>query len=179
MADLKKKFNNIITDLEENIKSKEDLDYIKSQVYNIALIFLEEVDKLTELSFDRLNVMIDREKELSKKVAKMEKMMSDLEKEVFVPSDCDFEIICPYCNTEFIEDFESGLEHEIRCPECGNLIELDWHENEEDECCMHECGGECGHGEHDSCKHGECKHHHEEEIDDDEDDDEIEGEDDM
>lgn len=179
MANLKKKFNSIITDLEENIKNKEDLDYIKSQVYNIALIFLEEVDKLTELSFDRLNVMIDREKELSKKVAKMERMMNDLEKEVFVPSDCDFEIICPYCNTEFIEDFESGLEHEIRCPECGNLIELDWHED--DGCCGHECGGECGHGEHDGCEHGECKHHHEEEIndEDEEEDDEIEGEDDM
>lgn len=172
MANLKKKFNTIITDLEQNIKSKEDLDYIKSQVYNIALIFLEEVDKLTELSFDRLNVMIDREKELSKKVAKMEKMMTNLEKEVFVPSDCDFEIICPYCNAEFIEEFESGIEHEVKCPECGNSIELDWHE---DGCCGHDCGGEC------EC--GDCKEH-KKEIEDDEDDEEdnnneIEGEDDM
>lgn len=174
MADLKKKFNSIMIDLEENIKNKEDLEYIKSQVYNIALIFLEEVDKLTELSFDRLNVMIEREKELSKKVAKMEKMVDEIEREVFVPSDCDFEIICPYCNAEFIEDFESGMEHEIRCPECGNLIELDWHENEEEESCSHNCGGECNHGEHDGCDHGECsgecKHHHEEDIDDEEDD---------
>lgn len=172
MSNLKKKFNAIITDLEQNIQNKEDLDYIKSQVYNIALIFLEEVDKLTELSFDRLNVMIDREKELSKKVAKMEKMMNNLEKEVFVSSDCDFEIICPYCNTEFIEEFESGIEHEVKCPECGNSIELDWHE---DGGCGHSCGGEC---ECDNCKE------HEEDIEDEEeqddgDNDEIEGEDDM
>ena len=46
MANLKKKFNAIIADLEKNIKNKEDLEYIKSQVYNISLLFLDEIDRL-------------------------------------------------------------------------------------------------------------------------------------
>lgn len=141
MANLKKRFNEILEELEKNIKNKEDLDYIKSQVYSISMLFLDEVDKLTELSLDRLNVMIDREKELAKKIAKMEKIINNLEKEVFVAPEGDFEIICPYCNTEFIEDLAGGMENEVRCPECGNVIELDWHE--EDGCCGHHCGGEC------------------------------------
>ena len=133
MANLKKKFNEILDDLEKNITNKEDLDYIKSQVYNVSILFLDEVDKLTELSLDRLNVMIDREKELSRKIAKMEKIINHLEKEVFVPQECDFEIVCPYCNTEFVEEFTKGMEDEVKCPECGNVIEIDWHEN--GECC--------------------------------------------
>ena len=141
MANLKKKFNEILEDLEKNINNKGDLDYIKSQVYNIALLFLDEVDKLTELSFDRLNVMIEREKELSKRIANMEKVINNLEREIFIPQECDFEILCPYCNSEFVQDLARGLEDEVRCPECGNMIEIDWHETEG--CCEHECSREC------------------------------------
>lgn len=149
MANLKKKFNEILEDFEKNIKNKEDLDYIKSQVYNIALLFLDEVDKLTELSFDRLNVMIDRERELSKRIANMEKVINNLEREIFIPQECDFEIVCPYCNAEFVEDLARGIENEVRCPECGNMIEIDWHETEG--CCEHECSGECNCEECDEC----------------------------
>lgn len=153
MANLKKKFSEILEDIEKNIKNKEDLDYIKSQMYNVSLIFLDEVDKLTELSLDRLNVMIDREKELARKIAKMEKIIDNLEKEVFIAPEGDFEIICPYCNAEFIQDLASGLEHEVRCPECGNVIELDWHE--EDGCCGHHCEGECNCEDCEDCKEDE------------------------
>ena len=141
MANLKKRFKEILEDLEKNIKNKEDLEYIKSQVYNISLLFLDEIDKIAELNLDRVNVMLEREKELGQKIARMDKVINNIEKEVFVSHDCDFEIICPYCNTEFVADLSSGVEHEVKCPECGNAIELDWHE--EDECCSHHCGGEC------------------------------------
>ena len=46
MSNIKKRFNEIIADLDKNIKNKEDLEYIKSQVYNIALLFLDEIDNL-------------------------------------------------------------------------------------------------------------------------------------
>ena len=69
MSNIKKRFNEIIADLDKNIKNKEDLEYIKSQVYNIALLFLDEIDKLAELNLGRLNTMLDREKELGKRIA--------------------------------------------------------------------------------------------------------------
>ena len=131
MTDLKKRFNNILQDIEKNVTNKEDLDYIKTQVYNISLLFLDELDKLAEINLNRLNTMVDREKELEAKIESMEKIIDKLEKEVYSSDEeSDFEIVCPYCNAEFIEDFSNGIKYEVRCPECDNVIELDW--NEED-----------------------------------------------
>ena len=131
MTDLKKRFNNILQDIEKNVTNKKDLDYIKTQVYNISLLFLDELDKLAEINLNRLNTMVDREKELEAKIESMEKIIDKLEKEVYSSDeDSDFEIVCPYCNSEFIEDFSNGIKYEVRCPECDNVIELDWNEEE-------------------------------------------------
>ncbi len=131
MTDLKKRFNKILQDIEKNVTNKEDVNYIKTQVYNISLLFLDELDKLAEINLNRLNTMIDREKELETKIENMEKIINKLEKEVYSSDDdSDFEIVCPYCNTEFIEDFSNGIKYEVRCPECDNIIELDWNEEE-------------------------------------------------
>lgn len=154
MSNLKKKLNAIIGDLDKNIKNKEDLDYIKSQIYNISLLFLDEMDKLAEMNLNRINVMAEREKELGHKLSKLERMINNIEKEVFVSPECDFEIICPYCNAEFVEDLSDGTENEVKCPECGNTIEIDWHEEDG---CEHGCGGEC---------EGNCEHHCSHEHDD-------------
>lgn len=145
MANIKNKLNEILQDLEKNIKNKEDLEYIKSQIYNVSILFLDELDKLAELNLDRLNVMIDREKELGKRIGAMEKVISNIEKEMYISPECDFEIICPYCNEEFVEDFSDGMKSEVRCPECDNIIELDWHEDDG-------CGCGCEHDCHDGCE---------------------------
>lgn len=147
MSDLKKKLNEILSNLDENIKDKEDLEYVKSQIYNISMLFLDEIDKLAELNLGRLNVMIDREKELSKRISAMEKVIKNIEKEMYIAEEeMDFTIQCPYCNAEFVEDFTDGFKHEVRCPECDNVVQLEWCQDEECECdCDHEhdCNGDC------------------------------------
>ena len=164
MANLKKKLNEIIEDLEKNIKNKEDLEYIKSQIYNISLLFLDEIDKIAELNLGRLNVMISREKELSKRIVAMEKALDNIQKEMYISPECDFEIICPYCGTEFVEDFSDGMKKEVKCPECENVIELDW--NDEECSCEHECNHEDSEDEEYDCNEDE----DEEEYDENEDD---------
>ena len=79
MADLKKKLNAILSDLDKNVKDKEDLEYVKSQIYNISMLFLDEIDKLAELNLDKLNAMIDREKELSQRISEMEKVIKNID----------------------------------------------------------------------------------------------------
>ncbi len=146
MSELKKKLNMILKDLDKNIKNKEDLEYIKSQIYNISILFLDEIDKLAELNLGRLNAMLDKEKELSKKINVMEKAIENIEKEMYISEECDFSIQCPYCNTEFVEDFTNGYKHEVRCPECDNVIQLEWSQDDECGCdCSHEheCTGDC------------------------------------
>ena len=156
MSELKKKLNTIMQDIEKNIKNNEDLEYIKSQIYNISLLFLDEMDKLAELNFKKLNALVVKEKELAKKVANVEKEMDNIQKEIYISSDYDFEIVCPYCNEEFVEDFSKGIKNEVRCPECDNVIELDWHEEscgcgcDDDKCdCDDDC--DCGCQGHCNC----------------------------
>jgi len=142
MLDLKKKINTIVSELEEKIKDKEDLEYIKAQIYNISLIFLDEIDRLAEMNLGKMNALMEKEKKLSQKISAMEKTVKEIEREMYISEDFDFTIQCPYCNTEFVEDFTDGYKHEVKCPECDNVIQLEW--SADDECdCGHECNGNC------------------------------------
>ena len=83
MTDLKKRFNEILQNIEKSVSNKEDLDYIKTQVYNVSMLFLNELDKLAEINLVRLNTMINKEKELETKIENMEKVIANLEKEIY------------------------------------------------------------------------------------------------
>ena len=71
--------------------------------------------------------------------------------DVYVDENFDFEIVCPYCNYEFVSDFSQNLKEQVECPECHNIIELDWNNHEE-----HDCSGHC------SCCESECGQEEEE-----------------
>lgn len=149
MGNLQKNFKKIINDLEENIQNKEDLDYIKTQIFNISNLFLDELDKLADLNMNKMNVLIERYKEMGNRVNELEETMRNIEKDIYLKEEpYEFEIICPYCNTEFFTDLNSDSKNEITCPECNNVIELDW--NEEDN-----CTGSCGHCNSHTCEHDE------------------------
>ena len=142
MAQLKDKFNKIISDIENNIENKKDLDYIKTQIYNISILFIDELDKLADLNMNKMNALIEKNKELNEKMNRIESVMN-------LDETSDFEIVCPYCNHEFIADFSTELKKEVTCPECNNVIELDWNEEEQDTCGGHcsGCHSDCGHDE--------------------------------
>ena len=85
------------------------------------------------------------------KISKMSETLNLIKKDIYEDEDYDFEIVCPYCNHEFVASVEDELKEEIECPECHNIIELDWDDDEEDDCCSghcHSCGSHC-HGEMD------------------------------
>ena len=56
----------------------------------------------------------------------------------------DFEIVCPYCENEFLIDLNQN-QNKIECPKCNNFIELDWtgdlEEQQEDLGCTGRCSG--------------------------------------
>ena len=56
-------------------------------------------------------------------------------------NDYEFEILCPYCNHEFVIGKDTNLENEIECPNCHNIIELDWEEYCDGEC--NDCANHC------------------------------------
>ena len=146
MSNLNVKFKKILEDLEQNIQNKEDLEYIKVQIFNLYNMFFDEVNRIEEMTASRMEAIAGNHAVLQEKVEKLENEIKSMEKELYIDEESDFSITCPYCNYEFIVECEE-LKDEIECPECNNIIELDWG----DECGCHddECGHDCSHCHHD------------------------------
>lgn len=146
MANLNVKFKKILEDLEENIQNKEDLEYIRTQIFNLYNLFFEEMSKIEEIAATRMETIAGTQAIIQEKVDNLESKIKSMEKELFVDEECDFSITCPYCNNEFVVDSEE-LKEEVECPECNNIIELDWGE----ECEGHDgcCSDDCSHCKHD------------------------------
>lgn len=149
MSELQTKFQAIIKRIEERIQDEEDLNFIKEQIAEVSMLYLDQLDKLVELNENKLSKIVEHEKSLEAKVRELEDSVKNMEKEFFLDDNFDFEIVCPYCNYEFVSDFSQSVKEEIECPECHNIIELDWNGGEEDGCFGHCscCEEECGHEE--------------------------------
>ena len=145
MANLNGKFKKILEDLEKNINNKEDLEYIKVQIFNLYNIFFDEMSQREENAAERMTALAGAQAIMQEKIEKLEKDLKSIEKELFIDEDSDFAITCPYCNNEFVVECED-LKDEIECPECNNIIELDWGDEEDGHsgCCDHDCS-HCNH----------------------------------
>ena len=93
-----------INDLKDNIKNKEELNYL-----------LDRTEKLFDSIFNELNKYADEEekklKELKTKQKRQEKRMDEIETKM--------------------EYLDENNQDEIYCPECNNIIELDWSDDTE------------------------------------------------
>ena len=146
MSNLNVKFKKILEDLEQNIQNKEDLEYIKVQIFNLYNMFFDEVNKIEEMTASRMETIAGAQATLQEKVDSLEREVKSMEKELFIDEESDFSITCPYCNNEFVVECED-LKDEIECPECNNIIELDW--GDECDCGDDECGHDCSCCHHD------------------------------
>ena len=140
MSNLNVKFKKILDDLEKNIQNKEDLEYIKVQIFNLYNMFFDEINRMEEMSATRTETLAQSQAVLQERVEKLENQLKSMEKELYIDEESDFAITCPYCNEEFVVDYDD-LKDEIECPECNNTIELDWGDDCEgnDGCCGHGC----------------------------------------
>ena len=122
---------------------------------------LEEINNKISNIEDRLKILESNEEKITAILGQLQSEVSEIEGDIYDGEEQDgefeFEIVCPYCNTEFITDIAliNQEKNEIKCPECNNIIELDWNDEENG------CSGDCSHG----C-HG-CGHDHFEDEDDD------------
>lgn len=143
MSELQNEFKKIVSDLENHIQDKDELDYVKTQIFKISTLFIDEIDKVSDLSKNRVDNVLEKYNELTNRISKIESSIDNIEKELFVDDWSDFDIVCPYCNNEFSVDMNNESKGEVVCPECNNVIELDWNEDEKSGCSGN-CGG-CGH----------------------------------
>ena len=144
ISDLKKEMNKFMTDLEKNIQNKKDLEYIQEKMPHLFEAILDEMEKVINVKEEKMNQIMQTQQHLEAKMGKMEQIIDNIEKDIYSDEGFDFEIVCPYCDAEFVVD-EDDERTEVKCPNCNNIIELDW-TDEEDGCsaggCSH-CHG-CG-----------------------------------
>ena len=126
---LNKKFKEVIKNLEQNLTNKDDLTYSKSQITELTMVFLDELDRI-EASYQRkINQCESRMDNLENAINRIENDFDSID-EVYEDTDLEH-INCPYCNTNFFIEFDD-TKKEIKCPDCKNIIELDWGNFEDD-----------------------------------------------
>ena len=120
-----KKYNEILKNLESHLFNLKDLDYIKKQITELTMIYIDEIDK-------KNNINSKKFKNIEKRLLEIENKVELLETEEFDEIEIEGEKInCPYCDYNFSVEYDVSNQ-EINCPNCDNLIVLDWGDFEDD-----------------------------------------------
>ena len=98
MGSLKNEYKSFLDDIEKNIKDKEDLNYIKQRFVRFMDAVLEEMDYISSYKTEQIEALEKSQKEVQEKLAKMQTVLDNIEKDIYSEDGFDFEIICPYCN---------------------------------------------------------------------------------
>ncbi len=154
MGTLKNEYKSFLDDIEKNIKDKDDLEYIKKRFTSFVDVVLDQMDYIMDYKEEEMAKLEETQNELNNKMEQMQQVINNIEKDIYSEDGFDFEIVCPYCNYEFIIDVDEN-KTEIECPECQNIIELDWSGDVDEETQQEEtepndrntCQGDC-HGCH-------------------------------
>lgn len=110
---------------------------------------MSDLNSQMEQLLKEMKELKENQRLMTEKVEKMQKVIEHIENDIYSNECFDFEIVCPYCENEFVIDACEDKK-EIECPECKNLIELDWSGDiEDDDECLGHCHGCSGCGDSD------------------------------
>ncbi len=139
MSELSNRYQQIMKDLQANIKDEKDKKLVIDKFQELCMMFMDVIDRLTYLTDLRMKEVEQQQKEIDNRMGKIQKAVDEIESDIYEDDEnYEFEIICPYCNHEFVTDISSDVNSEVECPECHNMIELDWNSDDEEEC-SHDC----------------------------------------
>ena len=103
----------------------------------------KKLEQQIETLLGEVKELKENQKVMTNKIEKMQKVIDHIESDIYSDEGFDFEIVCPYCEHEFVIDANED-KNEVECPECKNVIELDWtgdlYDDEDDGCSGHCCG---------------------------------------
>ena len=172
MIKLKDEYDKFLQDIEKEIKDEKQLEYIKVRFAMFVDKVIDKIDMILDYKEERMIELEEKQKEIENKIGNIQQIIDNIEKDIYSEEGFDFEIICPYCDNQFVIDVDENRT-EVECPVCNNVIELDWSGDLEDD-------GECG----ENCMgcHGcdvEPEEEQDEQINDNENEEEQDNDDDM
>ncbi len=140
MSELSNKYREIMDEIDEKITDEKQLNFVKNKISEISIIFIDIIDRMSELVEEKVVDIEKGQKNIEKKLAKVQKVIDVIEKDIY-DDDFEIEIVCPYCNNEFFTEINEDEENEIECPECHNIIELDLNSDFDED--NSNCSGNC------------------------------------
>lgn len=144
MANLSKDYDRIISEIEQTISNEQEREIVKQKIADLSVMFFDLIDNMNIILEEKISKIEEKQNDIDIKIDDLKKSVDEIEEDIYEKGtgEYDFEIVCPYCNNEFVTDLSMMNEDktEIRCPECSNVIELDWNEEDEEGCSGH-CGG--------------------------------------
>ena len=103
----------------------------------------KKLEQQIETLLGEVKELKENQKIMTNKIEKMQQVIDHIESDIYSDEGFDFEIVCQYCEHEFVIDANED-KNEVECPECKNVIELDWtgdlYDDEDDGCSGHCCG---------------------------------------
>lgn len=103
----------------------------------------KKLEQQIETLLGEVKELKENQKVMTNKIEKMQQVIDHIESDIYSDEGFDFEVVCPYCEHEFVIDANEDKQ-QVECPECKNVIELDWtgdlYDDEEDGCSGHCCG---------------------------------------
>jgi uncharacterized Zn-finger protein len=85
----------------------------------------KKLEQQIETLLGEVKELKENQKIMTNKIEKMQQVIDHIESDIYSDEGFDFEIVCPYCENEFVIDANED-KNEVECPECKNVIELDW-----------------------------------------------------
>lgn len=172
MIKLKDEYDKFLQDIEKEIKDEKQLEYIKVRFAMFVDKVIDKIDMILNYKEERMIGLEEKQKEIENKIGNIQQIIDNIEKDIYSEEGFDFEIICPYCDNQFVIDVDENRT-EVECPVCNNIIELDWSGDLKND---DECGGNCM--ECNGCDE-EPEEEQDEQINDNENKEEQENDDDM
>lgn len=124
IKDLNNKMTEYIKYLRETITNEKELDNVINKTKEFIDAVIMEMQNLITYKEKEIKNLLKKQDEADEKMKSLEKIVTTMYKDIYEDEE-DFEITCPYCNSEIDMDVDETT-REIICPECNNVIELDW-----------------------------------------------------
>lgn len=130
MAELSDKYTKILDDIRTSISNIDERKYVEKKLLELSSVYLGLLDRLTRTNTAKISKIEENQEKIVKKVTEIQESISNMKNDIYELDGYDFEIVCPYCNFEFVTEIDNYNKEEVKCPNCNNVIELDWEDNE-------------------------------------------------
>lgn len=124
MSELSKKYTELLNEIDQNITDEKQNQYVKNKISDLSIIFIDIIDRMSEMLDQRISKIEKSQINIENRLEGIQSLIDAIEEDVY-DDNSDIEITCPYCNYDFIAEFNENENNEIECPECHNIVELD------------------------------------------------------